>query len=86
MPTDGTLLLEHMPHNKLHLVTGLSLFFSVGSVLAALFALVLVPQNSCVTIATTACDPALNNGWKHLLAALGILVRFTSTPSPRTSH
>ncbi|KAJ7845404.1 major facilitator superfamily domain-containing protein [Mycena olivaceomarginata] len=67
MPTDGTLLLEHMPHNKLHLVTGLSLFF------LPLFALVLVPQNSCVTIATTACDPALNNGWKHLLAALGIL-------------
>ncbi|KAJ7250028.1 major facilitator superfamily domain-containing protein [Mycena haematopus] len=72
MPTDGTLLLEHMPQHKLHLVTGLSLFFSVGSVLAALFALVLVPPNSCASIAT-ACDPALNNGWKHLLAALGLL-------------
>ncbi|KAJ6508275.1 MFS general substrate transporter [Mycena sanguinolenta] len=72
MPTDGTLLLEHMPQHKLHLVTGLSLFFSVGSVLAAIFALVLVPQSSCASIAT-ACDPALNNGWKHLLAALGIL-------------
>ncbi|KAF8215039.1 major facilitator superfamily domain-containing protein [Mycena galopus ATCC 62051] len=74
MPTDGTLLLEHMPQHKLHLVTGLSLFFSIGSVLAALFALFLVPQNSCAaSIAAAACDPALNNGWRHLLAALGLL-------------
>ncbi|KAJ7133593.1 major facilitator superfamily domain-containing protein [Mycena epipterygia] len=73
MPTDGTLLIEHMPQSKLYLVTALSLFFSVGSVLAALFALVLVPQNSCASDAAIPCDPALNNGWKHLLAALGIL-------------
>ncbi|KAJ7868296.1 major facilitator superfamily domain-containing protein [Mycena leptocephala] len=73
MPTDGTLLLEHMPQHKLHLVTALSLFFSVGSVLAALFALVLVPQNSCDVLATIPCDPTLNNGWKHLLTALGVL-------------
>ncbi|KAJ7671688.1 major facilitator superfamily domain-containing protein [Mycena polygramma] len=51
MPTDGTLLLEHMPQHKLHLVTALSLFFSVGSVLAAVFALLLVPQNSCHLLA-----------------------------------
>ncbi|KAJ7143606.1 MFS general substrate transporter [Mycena crocata] len=70
MPTDGTLLLEHMPQTKLYLVTALSLFFSLGSVLAALFALFLVPQNSCHDLP---CDPALNNGWKHLLAALGII-------------
>ncbi|KAJ7740258.1 MFS general substrate transporter [Mycena maculata] len=73
MPTDGTLLIEHMPQSKLYLVTALSLFFSVGSVLAAIFALVLVPQNSCDSGAPTPCDPALNNGWKHLLAALGVL-------------
>ncbi|KAJ7490461.1 MFS general substrate transporter [Mycena latifolia] len=73
MPTDGTLLIEHMPQPKLYLVTALSLFFSLGSVLAALFALALVPQNSCTDVATIPCDPALNNGWKHLLAALGII-------------
>ncbi|KAJ6585433.1 major facilitator superfamily domain-containing protein [Mycena capillaripes] len=73
MPTDGTLLLEHMPQQKLHLVTGLSVFFSGGSVLAALFALFLVPPNSCAVVATIPCDPALNNGWKHLLAALGVI-------------
>ncbi|KAJ7701373.1 major facilitator superfamily domain-containing protein [Mycena rosella] len=73
MPTDGTLLIEHMPGPKLYLVTALSLFFSLGSVLAALFALALVPQHSCATIASIPCDPALNNGWKHLLAALGII-------------
>ncbi|KAJ6583947.1 MFS general substrate transporter [Mycena vulgaris] len=73
MPTDGTLLIEHMPQPKLYLVTALSLFFSLGSVLAALFALVLVPQNSCATVTSIPCDPALNNGWKHLLAALGVI-------------
>ncbi|KAK7022151.1 MFS general substrate transporter [Favolaschia claudopus] len=73
MPTDGTLILEHMPQQKLHLVTGLSLFFSLGSVLAAIFGLVLVPPNSCAPSATTPCNPAENNGWKHLLAALGVL-------------
>ena len=31
MPTDGTLLLEHMPNGKQYLVTALSVFFSFGS-------------------------------------------------------
>ncbi|KAJ7250029.1 major facilitator superfamily domain-containing protein [Mycena haematopus] len=85
IPTDGTLLLEHMPQHKLHLVTGLSLFFSVGSVLTALFALVLVPPNSCASIAT-ACDLALNNGWKHLLTLAMFVARivlFRLHESPR---
>ncbi|KAF7298678.1 MFS general substrate transporter [Mycena indigotica] len=71
MPTDGTLLLEHMPQHKLYLVTALSFFFSLGSVLAAVVALILVPSNSCIS--TTVCDPALNNGWRHLLTALGVI-------------
>ncbi|KAJ7647043.1 MFS general substrate transporter [Roridomyces roridus] len=71
MPTDGTLIIEHLPQPKLYLVTALSIFFSVGSVVAAVFALFLVPQNSCA-VATIPCDPALNNGWKHYLGALGI--------------
>ena len=29
MPTDGTLLLEHMPRGKQYLVTALSVFFSL---------------------------------------------------------
>ncbi|KAJ7069406.1 MFS general substrate transporter [Mycena amicta] len=70
MPTDGTLLLEHMPQHKLHLVTALSFFFSLGSVLAVVVALFFVPSNSCVSIP---CDPALNNGWKYLLTALGVI-------------
>lgn len=36
MPTDGTLLLEHMPNGKQHLLTALSVFFSFGSVISAL--------------------------------------------------
>ncbi|KAF7299816.1 MFS general substrate transporter [Mycena chlorophos] len=70
MPTDGTLLLEHMPQHKLYLVTALSFFFSLGSVLAAIVALFFVPSASCVS---APCDPDLNNGWKHLLTALGLI-------------
>ncbi|KAJ7225962.1 MFS general substrate transporter, partial [Mycena pura] len=84
MPTDGTLLLEHMPQHKLHLVTALSFFFSLGSVVAALAALVLVPPNSCATTATVPCDPALNQGWQHLLAALGVLTSLSSRTRPKT--
>lgn len=36
MPTDGTLLLEHMPNGKQYLLTALSVFFSLGSVLSAI--------------------------------------------------
>ncbi|CAK5273982.1 unnamed protein product [Mycena citricolor] len=72
MPTDGTIILEHMPQQKMHLVTSLSIFFSAGSVVAAAIALLVVPQNSC-SVAASVCDPTLNNGWKYLLAAMGVL-------------
>ncbi|KAL0961499.1 hypothetical protein HGRIS_006441 [Hohenbuehelia grisea] len=72
MPTDGTLLLEHMPKGKQYLVTALSVFFSVGAVLAAIVALLVLPQNSC--LAEGPCDVNIdNNGWKHLLMAIGLL-------------
>ncbi|EEB87649.1 hypothetical protein MPER_14939, partial [Moniliophthora perniciosa FA553] len=74
MPTDGTLLLEHMPDGKQYLVTALSVFFSFGAVLSAVVALLVVPQNSCPTDSTIVCDVSTQNqGWKYLLAALGIV-------------
>ena len=74
MPTDGTLLLEHMPRGKEYLVTALSVFFSFGAVLAALVAIVLIPKNSCQPLPAP-CDPHDNLGWKYELIALGLIVR-----------
>ena len=34
MPTDGTLLLEQLPRAKHYMLTGMSVFFSVGAVLS----------------------------------------------------
>lgn len=75
MPTDGTLLLEHMPKEKQYLVTALSVFFSFGAVLSAFIALAVLPQNSCTVIP---CDVNLHNqGWKYLLISLGLIVRLS---------
>lgn len=76
MPTDGTLLLEHMPKSKQYLVTALSVFFSVGAVLSAVIGLLVIPQNSCLAGTETPCDPSKDNlGWKYLLITLALLVR-----------
>jgi MFS family permease len=72
MPTDGTLLLEHMPRGKEYLVTALSVFFSFGAVLAALVAIVLIPKNSCQPLPAP-CDLRDNLGWKYELIALGLI-------------
>ncbi|KAG8745964.1 hypothetical protein FRC10_006527 [Ceratobasidium sp. 414] len=47
MPTDGTLFLENVPKRKQYLLTGLSLFFSLGSVVNAIIAILVIPGNSC---------------------------------------
>ncbi|KAI0647946.1 MFS general substrate transporter [Trametes meyenii] len=73
MPTDGTLLLEHMPKGKQYLVTALSVFFSFGAVLSAVIGLLVIPSNSCPP-APDPCDVASQNmGWKYLLIALGLI-------------
>lgn len=75
MPTDGTLLLEHMPKGKQYLVTALSIFFSFGAVLSAVVALIVVPQNSCPA-SLLPCDMDFQNqGWRYLLMTLGFIVR-----------
>lgn len=74
MPTDGTLLLEHMPKSKQYLVTALSVFFSVGSVVSAVVSLLVIPQNSCLL--SQPCDvDTQNQGWRYLLISLGLIVR-----------
>ena len=83
MPTDGTLLLEHMPRGKEYLVTALSVFFSFGAVLAALVAIAIIPQHSCPA-APAVCDPANNQGWRYELMALGAIVRELNLYPPYT--
>ncbi len=89
MPTDGTLLLEHMPNGKQYLVTALSVFFSFGAVLSAVIALLVIPKNSCPQ-APAPCDVTSQNmGWKYLLIALGLIVRIhydTSLYAYRSLH
>ncbi|KAH9851820.1 MFS general substrate transporter [Lenzites betulinus] len=73
MPTDGTLLLEHMPNGKQYLVTALSVFFSFGAVLSAVIGLLVIPSHSCPP-APAPCDVASQNqGWKYLLITLGLI-------------
>ncbi|THH16949.1 hypothetical protein EW146_g3782 [Bondarzewia mesenterica] len=73
MPTDGTLLLEHMPRGKEYLVTALSIFFSFGAVVSALVALLLIPKHSCPP-APAPCDMGAENmGWKYTIMALGLI-------------
>ncbi|KAH7885489.1 major facilitator superfamily domain-containing protein [Phlebopus sp. FC_14] len=72
MPTDGTLLLEHMPKGKQYLVTALSVFFSFGSVLSAVVALFVIPQHSCTS--KQLCNPATDNqGWQYMLVSLALI-------------
>lgn len=89
MPTDGTFALETLPRNKRHLLTSLSIFFSFGSVLAALVALLVVPQNTCFPeekLPNRPCDKQKdNNGWKYLFLVCTLIVRPLLThriPSP----
>lgn len=79
MPTDGTLLLEHMPKGKQYLVTALSVFFSIGAVLSAVVAILVVPKHSCMASKVTCDLEKENRGWQYMLLILGIIVRITST-------
>jgi MFS family permease len=74
MPTDGTLLLENIPRSKQYLVTALSVFFSIGAVLAAVVALVTLPSHSCPPLPAECDVQKVNNGWRYLLGVLGAIV------------
>jgi len=99
MPTDGTLLLEQLPREKQYLVTALSVFFSVGSVVSAVAALLVLPNNSCPlgsssaelllasTLAPPPCDVETQNlGWKYLLITHALLVRITTCILSSPTH
>ena len=75
MPTDGTLLLEHVPKHKRYLVMALSVFFSFGSVFSAIVGIIIIPKFSCPKDSNDLCDVTMMNlGWKHMLASIALIV------------
>ncbi|KAJ2498677.1 hypothetical protein GGH96_004108 [Coemansia sp. RSA 1972] len=72
MPVDGAIFLEFIPREKRHLLTMLSVFFSVGSVVTSAVALALLPPFSCPDAGP--CDVSTqNNGWRYLLVTMSLL-------------
>ncbi|KAJ2306199.1 hypothetical protein IWW55_001565 [Coemansia sp. RSA 2706] len=72
MPVDGAIFLEFIPREKRHLLTMLSVFFSLGSVLTSAVALALLPPFSCPE--TGPCDVSKqNNGWRYLLVTMALV-------------
>ncbi|PVG04167.1 MFS general substrate transporter [Serendipita vermifera] len=80
MPTDGTFASEILPRRKRHLLTSLSVFFSIGSVMAAVAALFVIPSRSCPPTAHETPSPnsdcnvqTQNQGWRYLFLTLTII-------------
>ncbi|KAJ1825681.1 hypothetical protein LPJ56_002558 [Coemansia sp. RSA 2599] len=75
MPVDGAIFLEFIPKEKRHLLTMLSIFFSIGSALTAAAALALLPPFSCPDDSgPEGCDVARhNNGWRYLLVTMSLV-------------
>ncbi|KAJ1933655.1 hypothetical protein GGF37_006651, partial [Kickxella alabastrina] len=73
MPVDGAIFLEFVPREKRHLLTMLSVFFSIGSALAAAAALAILPAFSCPDGSKGDCDVGKeNNGWRYLLVTMAV--------------
>ncbi|KAJ2159702.1 hypothetical protein GGF46_002827 [Coemansia sp. RSA 552] len=75
MPVDGAIFLEFVPREKRHLLTLLSVFFSLGSVLTSAVALAILPPFSCPDDpGPDGCDVSKqNNGWRYLLITMSLL-------------
>ncbi|KAJ2586475.1 hypothetical protein H4R99_008447, partial [Coemansia sp. RSA 1722] len=75
MPVDGAIFLEFIPREKRHLLTMLSIFFSIGSALTAAAALALLPPFSCPDDSgPEGCDVSKhNNGWRYLLVTMSLV-------------
>ncbi|GAA5825942.1 hypothetical protein JCM11251_000062 [Rhodosporidiobolus azoricus] len=76
MPTDGTLFLENLPKTSHYLLTGLSVFFSLGAIFTSILGLVILPRFSCTPMQEEAGLCAVekdNTGWRYMLFSLGIV-------------
>ncbi|KAJ1309991.1 hypothetical protein OPQ81_006748 [Rhizoctonia solani] len=70
MPTDGTLFLENVPKKKQYLLTALSVFFSLGAVVSAIVAIIIIPGNSCPEVPTAAPESSASNSVVNLIRTL----------------
>lgn len=82
LPVDGMLFLEFIPGNKQYLLTLLSVFWSLGQVLASLIAWAFIANYTCegsnVAGSTNQADfggclAADNKGWRYTFYTLGAL-------------
>ncbi|CED84379.1 Synaptic vesicle transporter SV2 (major facilitator superfamily) [Phaffia rhodozyma] len=77
MPTDGTIFLENMPRKSQYLLTGLSVFFSLGAVISSLIGLWILPGSSCPEHSPSSsyeCSVETDNlGWRYMLRTLGAI-------------
>ncbi|KAI8643589.1 major facilitator superfamily domain-containing protein [Parasitella parasitica] len=74
MPTDGALYLEFLPKEYHYLLTFMSVFFSVGAVLASIIGYLILPRWSCPEKALEPCDMhTQNNGWRLMLFTVSMV-------------
>lgn len=92
MPIDGALVAELAPKSiRGRLMTLLTVFWSLGSVIIYFVAWALIPSNTCATAqnATASCDSSDNQGWRYVLwvmtgmcfASLLLRLGFPESPS-----
>ncbi|EST05192.1 Major facilitator superfamily [Kalmanozyma brasiliensis GHG001] len=80
LPVDGMMFLEFIPANKQYLLTLLSVFWSLGQLLASLVAWAFIANYSCDGNQTNTpgentvpCDVSRNMGWRYTFYTLGAL-------------
>lgn len=72
LPTDGALFLEFIPREHQGLLTLLSLFWPVGSVVSSAVAWALIPPFSCSPPTVGGlCSQEENRGWRYVILTLG---------------
>ncbi|OCH87181.1 MFS general substrate transporter [Obba rivulosa] len=70
MPVDSAVFLDFVPGSHQYLLTILSIWWSVGQLVASLIAWPLIANFSC-PIGSMSCTRADNMGWRYLLFTLG---------------
>lgn len=83
LPVDGMMFLEFVPAKSQYLLTLLSVFWSLGQLLASLVAWAFIANYSCdgnqyntPGAGTVPCDVSRNMGWRYTFYTLGALTFF----------
>ncbi len=83
LPVDGALFLEFIPAGSQYLLTLLSVFWSVGQLIASLIAWAFIANYSCgenesnvasaLADGSVPCNPANNKGWRYSFYTFGAI-------------